>query len=108
MSSGLARRSVSTAVMTKTRSPHTIGEALLLPGKSTFHLMFVFASQVIGGSAVGETPVASGPRQWAQLSAGSAKALAVMVSRISATRRIMWISAIHVLFPLSASERGLG
>ena len=55
-------RSVLIAVTTKTWSPQTIGVALPWPGSSAFHLMLVFASQVIGGSAFGAVPLASGPR----------------------------------------------
>src|SRR5439155_13221467 len=37
----------------------------------TFHFRFLFASQVTGGSPCGAVPLASGPRQWCQLSSRS-------------------------------------
>src|ERR1700677_2595009 len=46
-----------------------MGVALPRPDSSAFHLMFVDASHVIGGSGLGAVPLASGPRQCGQLSA---------------------------------------
>src|SRR5688500_11535867 len=59
-------RSVFTAVSTNTRSPHTAGVELPFPGIAAFHLMLVFASHLVGGSAFGAEPSAFGPRQWCQ------------------------------------------
>ena len=43
----------------KILSPQTIGLAVPRPGSFTFHLMFSFSLQVIGGEASGEAPVFS-------------------------------------------------
>src|SRR6516164_8695124 len=37
------------------------------PGIAVFHLTLVSASHLSGGSPLGATPVASGPRHWCQL-----------------------------------------
>ncbi len=50
-----------------------IGEALPRPGMSAVQRMFFVALQSIGGSALGATPVASGPRQAGQSALSSAK-----------------------------------
>src|SRR5262245_60291855 len=55
-----------TADETNTRSPQTIGDELPRPGISTFHLTFFVSLHSSGGFAVDETPVAWGPRHWAQ------------------------------------------
>src|SRR5262245_39003311 len=60
------------AVATKTRSPQTIGVALPRPGSAAFHFMLVLSSHSSGGSPFGAVPLASGPRQWGQLSSFSA------------------------------------
>src|SRR5262245_52958281 len=62
------------AVSTKTWSPQTMGVEAPRPGRGAFHLTLVFSSQLTGGSPRGAAPVASGPRQWGQLSSRSAPA----------------------------------
>ena len=57
---------VGTAVSTKTRSPQTTGDADPRPGISTFQRMFFVSLHSRGGLAVGDTPVANGPRHCAQ------------------------------------------
>jgi hypothetical protein len=63
---GSTALSVSTAVVTKTRSFQTIGEKTPRPGIATFQRTCVFSSHRSGGTASGEPPVASGPRQTGQ------------------------------------------
>ena len=53
------------AVSRNTRSPHTIGVPEPRPGTSTFQRTFFVSLHTSGGSALGATPVASGPRHWA-------------------------------------------
>ena len=54
------------AVSTKMRSFQTTGDDDPRPGISTFHLMFFVSLHSIGGFAVRDTPVMSGPRHCAQ------------------------------------------
>src|SRR5947207_3398251 len=86
-----AIRSVFVAVRTNTWSPQTIGVELPSLGSDAFHLTFLLASQVTGGSPRGAVPLASGPRQWCQLSSRSggmspADAITVTPKRITANR----------------------
>ena len=48
------------------RSFQTTGDDEPRPGISTFHLMFFVSLHSIGGFAVRDTPVMSGPRHCAQ------------------------------------------
>src|SRR5262245_60475478 len=63
---GRARPRKGTAVVRKTRSLHRTGEECPLPGMGLFQRTFSLSLQRTGGSAWGATPVASGPRHWAQ------------------------------------------
>ena len=54
------------AVSRKMRSFQTTGDDEPRPGISTFHLMFFVSLHSIGGFAVRDTPVMSGPRHCAQ------------------------------------------
>src|SRR5690348_690896 len=54
------------AVWMKIESPHTTGDAVPRPGIFTFHLTFLSSDHVVGGSALGENPLASGPRHAGQ------------------------------------------
>ena len=47
-------------------SSHTMGDAEPWPGSSTFQRTFFVSLHSVGGSAVGDTPVANGPRHWGQ------------------------------------------
>ena len=66
-SSGLGRDgstlSVLMAVRIKTLLPQMMGEALPYPSMGIFHWIFLSSLQFVGGLAVEEAPVASGPRQ---------------------------------------------
>src|SRR6476620_7558954 len=64
---GSTSRSVLMAVIKKIWFPHRTGVAVLSPSIFTFHLMFVLSSQFVGGSPIGATPLASGPRHCGQL-----------------------------------------
>ena len=61
-------RSVLIAEVMKTLSPQTIGVELPIPGISNFHLILVSSLHLVGGVALGAVPLASGPRNWCQLS----------------------------------------
>src|SRR5687768_5740044 len=57
-----------TAVVTKTRSPHTTGQENPSPGSGVFHLTFLPAgtSHMVGAATV-DTPEANAPRNCGQL-----------------------------------------
>src|SRR5438552_2903592 len=57
---------VGIALRRKMRSPQTIGVASPEPGTLTFHFTWSDSLQLTGGSAIGPTPVASGPRHCGQ------------------------------------------
>jgi hypothetical protein len=65
------------AVWMKMESPQMIGVDVPRPGILTFHRTFFPSAQVVGGSAVGATPLASGPRHCAQLASGVSAARAI-------------------------------
>ena len=67
---------MSTAVSTKILSPHTIGEALPLPGMGVFHLMFFSASHSVGGLPSEASPLPFGPRHWCQFDSACSTAYA--------------------------------
>ncbi len=61
--------SPGTAVETSTMSPRTIGLPRPSPGTSTFQRTFLASDHSSGGSAVGLSPVRSGPRHSGQSAA---------------------------------------
>src|SRR6188474_348945 len=65
-----------TAESTNTLSPQITGVPEPRPGISTFHRMFLVSLHSTGGSAVFDTPVAYGPRHWAQYFSASVSAVA--------------------------------
>src|SRR5512139_637963 len=87
------------AVRRNTRSPQTTGEPEPRPGTSTFHRTFFVSLHSIGGSALGPTPVLSGPRHCPHADAAddadcadiaeNADAAATNASDAAAVRRVM-------------------
>src|ERR1039457_2180448 len=70
--------SLETAVVTKIRSPHTMGEESARPGISTLQTILVplVASHLTGGLAPSPMPEADGPRNCGQSPANAAPAAA--------------------------------
>src|SRR5579859_6689438 len=87
----------SVADVTKTLSPHTIGEDQPSPGIAVFHATWVEASQDRGSVASAESPCPVGPRKRGQLDSDCAQA--------GAARRT---SARAVFIRLSAGRRRFG
>jgi hypothetical protein len=78
------------AVKRKMRSFQTTGDDDPRPGISTFHLMFLVSLHSIGGFAVRDTPVMSGPRHCAQFFGSPTEAWreTVQTRRATKARRI--------------------
>src|SRR5688572_19129586 len=95
------------------RSFQTTGDDDPRPGISTFHLMFLVSLHSIGGFAVRDTPVMSGPRHCAQCFGSATDALRPIeiaaTSRTENARRVCMfsilprvLSCFHVLCPRSS------
>jgi hypothetical protein len=92
----------------KILSPHTIGDDDPRPGISIFHRMFFVSLHSIGGFAVRDTPVMSGPRHCPQFLGSPTEAWTVMVQQSRADKasriRMVWILS----WPSSRLLRGTG
>ena len=71
-SSAFGSFATATAVVTITRSPQTIGLPWPSPGMSSFQRTFLPSAHSSGGSAVGPSPVRSGPRHSGQFGPAAA------------------------------------
>src|SRR5215471_18024754 len=79
-----------TAVVTNTRSPHTIGLECASPGILDFHAMLVprVTSQFTGNFWPSATPDADGPRNCGQFCAAGGNASRNGINRARGTRRV--------------------
>ena len=73
--------------------PQISGVASPRPGIFTFHLMLLVSLQVVGGSAVGLTPVISGPRHCGQFESSAVNCEAAKLQKLMAAKAVARLRA---------------